>query len=235
MDKIFSSKEKRNKFFQLLFFLIIIFILLYVLTMPFHGYFTNRNKLKNLILGYGNFAPVILISIQILQVLIAPIPGQAVGFVGGYIFGAIKGTIYSMTGVMIGSFIAVLLARRFGRPFVERMVKGDTLKKFDYISGKRGAFALFWIFLLPLFPDDAVCFIAGITKIRLRVLIIIIFLGRLPGFLVLSMAGSGFAKANSTFSILLFAAFMLVSIVVFFYKERLEKISRNLIYYYFGN
>lgn len=137
----------------------------------------------------GPWAPVIFILLQAAQVVLAPIPMQVVGLAGGYLFGTLWGTIYSSIGLAIGSAIAISLSRLFGRRLVERFVHPETLEKFDHLAEKGGLLVFFLIFLLPALPDDAICFIAGLTAIRLTPLIIVAVLGRLPGLLYLTLVG----------------------------------------------
>lgn len=199
------------------------------LSAPLYKFFKNPDKIKNFVLSFGIFSPLVFILLQILQVLIAPIPGQIAGFVSGYIFGTFKGTIYTMIGTVLGSTIAFVLARKFGRPFVEKVIDKTTLKKFDYISEEKGTFALFLIYLLPALPDDAISFIAGLTKIPIKKLVLITFLGRLPGFIILNMVGSGVANAQAKFSVILFSILMVVSFLIYIYREKLEIISTNTV------
>jgi len=161
--------------------------------------------------------------LQTAQVLFAPIPGQITGIASGYLFGIFLGTIYSMIGALLGSLIVFSLSRKLGRPFVEKILKPETIKKFDYISGEKGEFALFMIFLLPAFPDDAVCFIAGLTKIPIKKLLLITFLGRLPGFIILNMVGAGIATSQTKFAVIIFSIFMAVSFFIYIYRLKLEK------------
>ncbi len=199
--------------------LILIFFFLFLLVQPYLYLFGDLDKLKIFILDFGVFAPLVLILLQVLQVLIAPIPGQLMGLASGFIFGPVLGTIYTMIGVIIGSYIAFKLSRRLGRPFVEKVIDRKTLKKFDYLAEDKGVFTLFLLFLLPALPDDAICLIAGLTSIRIRSLVLIAFLGRLPGMFVLNLVGNGF---GSSYSIILFTVVMLVSILIFYFRRELE-------------
>ncbi|MDO8508777.1 MAG: TVP38/TMEM64 family protein [Nanoarchaeota archaeon] len=189
----------------------------------------NRDILKSFLLQFKLLAPIVLIVFIALQVLFAPIPGQAAGLVSGFLYGPILGTLYSMTGLIIGSYIAFFLSRKFGRPLVEKFVHADTLKKFDHFSQENGLIALFLIYLLPVLPDDAICYIAGLTKIRMRILMIISTIGRLPGFIVLNLVGSGLASQTSKNSLIIFLVFMIISIILFFYKDKIEKIMIKII------
>ncbi|MBT7903635.1 TVP38/TMEM64 family protein [Candidatus Woesearchaeota archaeon] len=191
---------------------------------PLSGVFNSRESLILFVQGYGVWAPLILIGTIILQVLIAPIPGQLAGLVSGYLFGAWFGTLYSMIGLTIGSFIAFSLARWLGRPFVEKIIDSETLHKCDQLAHKKGLFTLFLIFLLPALPDDAICFVGGLTKIRISRLVLIAFLGRLPGFFVLNLVGSGVATDNFMVSFGILGISLIVGIIVYFLRAHLEKI-----------
>ncbi|MFC7165980.1 TVP38/TMEM64 family protein [Halospeciosus flavus] len=140
--------------------------------------------LRTRIAAYGPFAPVVFVFLQAVQIVFAPIPGQLLAFVGGYLFGAVHGTLYSLLGAAIGSTVAFLLARRYGRPYVERAITAETLATFDDVVSHDGRFALFLAFLVPGLPDDAICFVAGLTRIPLWQLVAISIVGRVPGYLL---------------------------------------------------
>ena len=118
----------------------------------------------------------------------APIPGQITGFVGGFLFGAALGTVYATIGGTIGCSLVFILARRFGRPFVEGFVSTKITDRFDYISDHGGAWVLLLIFVVQIFPDDLICYLSGLTRIPLRQLILVALVGRIPGYLLFSLA-----------------------------------------------
>lgn len=149
----------------------------------------SPERIEGFLKETGPLAPVFFILMQAAQVVAAPIPMQVIGLAGGYMFGTLWGTTYSLIGLTIGTAIAVWLARKYGRSLVERFVKKETLDKFDHLAEKGGLMAFFLIFLLPALPDDAICFIAGLTTIPMRQIVLIAFLGRLPGLLSLTIIG----------------------------------------------
>ena len=157
-----------------------------------------------------------------MQVLFAPIPGQATGIAGGYIFGAYLGTLYSLIGITIGSFFVFYLSRKFGRPFVEKMVNKGILKKYDKLIMTKGVSFLFLIYLLPVLPDDTISYLAGLTKIKIKTLVLACAIGRLPGFFILSLIGAGFSTKNVGLLIVLIALIGGASILIFFNREKLE-------------
>lgn len=163
---------------------------------PYMSLFTNPEKARALIEDAGAWGPIIFILMQVVQVIIAPIPGQAIAIIGGYLFGAFWGIVYTLIGASIGFTIVFVLARKLGRPFVEYFVSQKMLDKFDHLTQNKGVLVFFLIFLLPGFPDDIIAFIAGLTSIRIPTLILISLTGRLPGYIVLSLTGNGLALEN---------------------------------------
>ncbi len=89
----------------------------------------------------------------------APIPGEVTGFVGGIVFGTFWGIVYSTIGLTIGSFLAFILARRVGRPLVDKLVNPEIIKRYDYVMKHKGMFLAFLMFLMPGFPKDYLCYL----------------------------------------------------------------------------
>ena len=166
--------------------------------------FITDHQLKKVILSYGSYSPLAYILIQIVQVVIAPIPGGAIEFIGGYLFGAKIGFIYSMIGLFIGSWIAFSLARIFEKLAVEKFVSAETRKKFDYLIGHEGVILSFLLFLIPGFPKDALCYILGLTPMHLGIFLFISTVGRVPGTLMACLqGGKAFDHQYKTMLILL--------------------------------
>lgn len=151
----------------------------------------NQENLQNAIASWGFFAPTLYILLQIVQTVVAPIPGQVVGGIGGYLFG-IWGVLWTLIGTLIGCYVVFRLARRFGRPLLEKLFKKSALANFDFIiNAKSASLIVFAIFLLPGFPDDIVCYIAGLTKLPMRRLLVLVALGRLPTIVLTNLIGAG--------------------------------------------
>jgi len=163
----------------------------------------NPEETRQTIQEFGIYGPLIFIGITILQVIFAPIPGQLAGVVGGFLFGIILGTIYALIGIGVGAFLVFFISRKLGRPFVEKVVNKKTLNKFDKKIQKGGIPVLFIIFLLPFFPDDLICYIAGLTKIKIRYLVAMSVFARIPSHLLYSSIGAGMSLTNPTFYLLL--------------------------------
>ncbi len=163
--------------------------------------FGDKEHLRRYIAGWGRAAPIGFILIQAFQVVLAPIPGEATGFVGGFIFGAFWNTIYSTIGLTLGSCLAFLAARLIGAPFVKLTVSETTFKKFEYVTQRRGTVATLILFMIPGFPKDILCYLLGLSPMSFLTFLLVVAVGRIPGTILLSGAGSALYKANWWFLI----------------------------------
>jgi uncharacterized membrane protein YdjX (TVP38/TMEM64 family) len=82
-------------------------------------------------------------------------PAKEANSVGGYIYGPVWTTIYSVIGLSIGSWLAFILARTYGLPLVRRVVRPLIMEKYGYFMGHQGRFIPFMLFLIPGFPKAA--------------------------------------------------------------------------------
>jgi len=195
-------------------------------SLPLVAFFGDPDRVAKLIDNAGPWGPVVFILIQIGQVFAAPIPGQVTGFVGGFLFGPVLGSVYATIGGTIGCTLVFVLSRRLGRPFVERFVKAKTLARFDYLTESGGPLVLLIIFLVPIFPDDLICY--GLTRIPLSRLILVALAGRIPGYIVFSVTGSGAAQNNLTLVIVLVVGVVAVAAIAYWQRHRIERFLKRL-------
>lgn len=189
----------------------------------------SREHIQSFLEMTGPFAPLAFIGLQALQVVVAPVPMQFFGLLGAIMFGAIWGTIYSLIGLTIGSFIAIWLARIFGRKLVQRFVEPETLDKFDHLAERGGLLVFFLIFLLPALPDDAICFIAGLTTLSIPALVLVAFLGRLPGLLALNLVGEQVWNGTDGTVTLIILTLVVVAVgLAFIFKPQIESLFVRL-------
>lgn len=116
----------------------------------------------------------------------------------------------------------MVLARLLGMSIVRKIVPDSIIKQFDSVISDGGYMTFFMIFLLPALPDDAVCFLAGLTKLKLLPLTLVSLLGRAPGMAVLSLTGAGFAGGASLAVEILFAVMMIASVLLWLFWEIIE-------------
>jgi uncharacterized membrane protein YdjX (TVP38/TMEM64 family) len=147
---------------------------------PIRAVFMEPQRLTEAVRSAGPWAPLAFIGLYVAQTIAAPIPGQALNFAAGYLFGLVPGILYSWLGLTLGTTAALLLARYLGRPLVQRLVAPAALEKMDHLAEDRGLVFFFLVFLIPGLPDDIACFAAGLTSLPLLALIAASAIGRLP-------------------------------------------------------
>jgi len=188
------TDEKKRKWRLILTWTIIVLVLMgiYLLLRQFEliEFFSSRERMRTWIEGYGFWAPVAFMLLQIAQVVIAPIPGNVTTIVGGVLFGFWVSVSISIVAIFIGSMICFWLAKAYGRPLVIKMVKEETVDKYLHELSSRQRIALILIFLFPFFPDDTICLIAGLTPIKTREFIWLVLLTRPFGTIGSSLVGA---------------------------------------------
>ncbi len=184
---------------------------------------TSRAHLLSIFDRYGDARSGLFVLVQILQVLLAPIPGPLLGLLGGTLFGFWHGLLLSMLGLAIGSASAMGSSRILGDVVVRRCVPSSLLTRFDQLAGANDLWSFFLIFLLPMFPDDAICFVAGLTRLPLHRLLLVCIMGRLPGTAVLTFIGAGVGVGGGiTAAYLVLGIAIVLAFGLWLFSEELE-------------
>lgn len=154
--------------------------IIFVLKSYFDGDFSSVDTFKQYILGFGAWSPVILIAVQLVQVVIPLLPSAFGCAAGSMLFGAFGGFLCNYIGICAGSIIAFFIARRLGTQVVQKLVGEKNYHKYLDWIGKRKNFTLtlFLAILLPLAPDDILCFLSGLTGISCKKFIAIILIAK---------------------------------------------------------
>lgn len=207
--------------------LLIGFILLLVILSVKYSYqvyqlISEPDLFKDMVLAYGHANVLIFISFQVLQVVIATIPGELVQVAGGYIYGTWFGTLYSAIGIFIGYLIVFWLTRFLGYPLVKVFVPE---KKFDKINNliksKRSDAILFILFFLPGLPKDFLVYIGGLTPVEPLKFFLIIMLARFPALFGSSFIGAHLEQENYLLAAIVTGLLVLLFILGFLFRDKL--------------
>ena len=137
------------------------------------------DKLREYIAQFGAWAVVVTIIMQILQVVVLPIPGVVAIGASVALFGAFKGAVISFAGIWLGSVTAFFIGRKLGVKTAGWLVGKQTLEKWlNSVKGKDRALLTF-MFVFPFFPDDVLCFVAGLSSMSNKYFLTMITLARL--------------------------------------------------------
>lgn len=183
--------------------------------------FSDRDKITSFISSFGVNAPLAFIGVQISQVLLAPIPGEASGLIGGYLFGVLPGLLYSSIGLAIGSWLNFVIGRFLGKRYIRKLIPSAQLEKMDRLVKRQGAIALFMLFLFPGFPKDYLCYFLGISAMSTKVFLIMAAFGRIPGTLLLSLQGALFFDKMYAWFALVVAACLFLAFWAYRCREQL--------------
>jgi uncharacterized membrane protein YdjX (TVP38/TMEM64 family) len=190
--------------------------------------FTDKHLLLTFIEEHRAYAGVVFVGLQVMQVLIAFLPGEVTGFAGGVLFGPLWGIFLSLLGLTLGSWAAFNLARLLGRPVVSLLASGNTIRRFDYVMKHKGLFLAFLLFLIPGFPKDILCYILGLGHMRQVDFLIVSTLGRLMGTTLLTLGGSFFRRGHygAFFTTIGIAVGAILFVLV--YRDRVEQWVRRM-------
>lgn len=191
-------------------------------------FFLNKKRMLAFVESFGPLGFIGFILLQAAQVVAAPIPGEVTGLLGGYLYGPVPGIVLSTLGLTLGSYIAFILSRKFGRPFVEKFVDAYYLTKFDYLLLHKGVFLVFILFLIPGVPKDYLCYILGLGRLSTMEFLVIGGVGRLLGTVLLTLGGDYLRHEeyrNFCFLVAIALVFILITIM---YKNKIEQWFRVL-------
>ncbi|WP_343827008.1 TVP38/TMEM64 family protein [Clostridium subterminale] len=182
----------------------------------------SLDKFRNYIISLGSFGSVVFIFFQVLQTIIAPIPGEVIQIAGGYIYGVTFGVIYSTLGLLLGAIIAFYFTRLIGTPFIKKLInKKNSQWMADIMDSKKFSAILFIIFLVPGLPKDFLIYVAGLTPINPLKFFGILLISRFPWLLASVSIGSNLHYGNYISTIIV----SVISLVSFIwgirYKDKL--------------
>ena len=153
-------------------------------------YINSVDKIRELILSLGFWGRFAFVLLQFLQVTFLPIPSTISTLAGVLIYGPFQAALLSLAGIMLGSILAFWLGRQFGRKLVVFMVGEETCKKWtDFLTNAKYSFVVMMV--LPIFPDDVLCLVAGLTNMTWKFFVLTNLIARPIGIFMTCYIGSG--------------------------------------------
>lgn len=182
-------------------------------------FYSSKKEVAAFVKRFGPYAPLAFIVVQASQVVLAPIPGEATGILGGYLFGTGLGFLYSSIGLTLGSMLAFGLGRWLGLPLVRRLVSQEVYHKFDFISRAGGEVVTLVCFLIPGFPKDYLCFLLGVSPLQFGMFLVISTFGRIPGTWLLSIQGAKVRSAQYTEFVIYLLVAAAAAVLAYIYRD----------------
>lgn len=192
------------------------------------SFFLNKERMTHFLNSLGPLSFVGFIVLQASQVIISPIPGEVTGLIGGFLYGKFLGILLSTIGLTIGSWTAFSLSRWLGGPFVEKFVRKETMRRYDYLLHHKGVFLVFLLFLIPGFPKDLLCYILGLGHLSTKEFLVISTIGRFMGTVLLTLGGDYIRHHQYYRFSMLFGIAIVFVILSLVYRDKIERLFRKM-------
>jgi uncharacterized membrane protein YdjX (TVP38/TMEM64 family) len=187
-----------------------------------HELLPDQEQIRDWVESWGAWGPVAIILLEVFQVLVAFLPGQAIEAVSGYLYGPFWGTVIAMTGMITGSTILFILSRWFGRPLVIRLVGTQSMTRLDELVQRGGAPFFFLVWLFPFAPDDLACLAAGLTPMPTRQFLLLMATGRLLGVSIAVWVGANATRISPFIWAVFILAASLVALIVWRWGRQIQ-------------
>ncbi|WP_339239548.1 TVP38/TMEM64 family protein [Paenibacillus sp. FSL R5-0517] len=183
---------------------------------------SSMDNFREYIHSTGHWGPIMFILFQILQIVVAPIPGEVVQVAGGYIYGTAIGSLYTTIGLILGSAIAFYFTRFIGRAYISRLLQKKNYKWMSFIHDEKKFSAfLFIFFVIPGLPKDMLVFVAALTSIRSFKFFMILIIGRLPWIIASAAVGSTIHMQQYTIAISISVIAVIGFVLGYIYRDKL--------------
>lgn len=151
--------------------------------------------------GYGLWGRLIFVAMVVLQVVVAFIPGEPIELAAGYAFGFWEGTLLTLAGIVIGSWMVFALVRKFGVMLVEVFFSREKIDRFSFLRDpKRSETLAFVLMLLPGTPKDFLSYFAGLTPLHTKKWLLIVAVARIPSLVTSTATGAAAGVGNYVLS-----------------------------------
>ncbi|MBE6046273.1 MAG: TVP38/TMEM64 family protein [Clostridiales bacterium] len=233
MDKqtektVLNKEEKRKRIMAILKLSLLALILIGIPVYIFFFHhdlidsFSNMKELIRDIKGYRKESILIYMVAQALQVVICIIPGQALQFAGGYLYGMLLGLLLSLIGIAVGSCIAYFFARMLGRDAVHLFFgERKVTEMIDLMNSPKGLIVTFIIFLIPGIPKDLCSYAAGLSNIKIKPYLIVSMIARIPGMLGCLIIGSRVGAGGYTSAAVIAAIAVVLLILGIVFRQKI--------------
>ena len=230
--KIIKKKPKVSEIINLIVFLLII-VAIVIVSIKFgpsikqfygdtDGIYEMATKTSDFLKGTGYKSVFIFVGIQILQVVIAVIPGMAIQFAGGMVYGIFMGVVYSLIGQTIGSLIVFYISRIFGKKAVALFIKPETYEKFKHLAEtKKAGMLVFVLFLIPGLPKDVFSYILGLSPLKVRTFLLYSTIGRIPGVLGSCIIGYTYVTKNYLLAGVVLGVSAVILVLCLIFKKKI--------------
>ncbi len=233
IDKKMSLKRKIIRTCFVAVAICVFFVLIYYI-LVWTGAWEHINsveEIRRLILSMGFWGRFIFVLLQFLQVTFIPLPSTITTLAGVLIYGPLQTSLLSLAGILLGSAFAFLLGKVFGKKLVTFMVGHETCEKWtNFLTEAKYSF--FVMMLLPIFPDDVLCLVAGLTDISWTFFVVTNLISRPIAIFTTCYIGSGQIIPYHGWGLAVWAVIIVVVAVLIIlsykYRKQIEDFMKKI-------
>lgn len=149
------------------------------------GVLTSLESLRAFVGRFGVFAPVVFVLAGALEAVVPVIPGSGTVLSAPVLFGPVRGVLYAYLATVLGSIMVFAISRVLGRDLVVARVPARYLERYGvWLDHPKFTKWFALAIAAPLAPDDALCYLAGLTKMRWRTYVLILLVCKPWGVLL---------------------------------------------------
>ena len=219
--------EKHRKVVWIIAILIFILFMVAVTVLvggPLVKFAEDPEQFRGWVDASGIWGRVIFVGMVVLQVLVAFIPGEPIELAAGYAFGFWEGSILTLLGFLIGSWLVFALVRRYGVKLVEVFFDKNKLNEVKFLKNPKKTRVISLILMvIPGTPKDMLSYFAGLTKLTTAEWLTIVAVGRIPSLVTSTLTGAAAGEENYLLSIITLAITLVISAAGIFYYRYICK------------
>lgn len=228
-------KKNNSTVIQLIFVFVLLFSLtlaLGLLSLPYIRLLSApeiQQKLKMMVTSLGLWGWLLVLSIQVIQIVIAFIPGEPIEILAGALYGWAGGLFLCLLGCVMASSGIFVFSKRVGAPFAANLIRTGRLDKFSFLKDtKKLETIVFILFLIPGTPKDMLTYVVGTSSMKLIPFLAISTLARLPSVLSSTIIGSAMREGQWIMSVSVFAFTAVLGIIGIKYQDGIIRFCKRI-------
>ena len=187
-------------------------LLLSLVCIPLVRGYNNLSAIEGFIEDFGVLSIFALLFIQILQIIVALIPGEVVEFAAGALFGPVWGTLICMLGILLGQWLIFTIVIRWGNSVLSAVLDKKFIKKFKFLHDeKKIKLITFILYFLPGTPKDLLTYFMPVTGVNIKAFLSITIFARIPSVVSSTIAGSLYAEGDIKLTLIVYAVVTVLS------------------------
>ncbi len=189
----------------------------------------TQAQFEAFISSLGFLGVVLVFAIQVLQIIVAFLPGEAIELLAGVLYGGFFGFLICVLGCLLASSLVFWFSRRFGVKLVNRFFSEKKLENFHFLQeSNKLDVTVFLLFLLPGTPKDLLTYVVGLSRMHMSRFLLLSTLARVPSIATSTFLGSAVIQGEWVQAAILFFVTAAIGLIGIFLRERILQLAKHL-------